>query len=537
MSVDSYFFASFSNTGHAIRSIQNLLDSRPPGQLPRLSSDYSFESDDSEPRSTATTAKSVGITTGLKKLGAVFKPLIGKDKADGAPLRHQASRESVDTGRSSFEVASELEVPHDGYPPRQSGAPPAGYGEDKTWSKWLKKPVSKVLGTSPSSKSTLGHYKPSDSATQSLRTGTSVRRPSGSESVTEVVEPTIREQDSEAEAMTSDDEDGDGDEGDGEHEGDAAGQRQGKRLAKKRSARLSFASTASSLTSGYGKGQGSGGGEYSMLNASETGKSEDQEMERKFRAVFALPESEVLIDREWITFTTLMVDFPGWLYRVLPVAGRFFVSTNYFCFRSSQMLYKTKVSVLLSKADVQMIIPIRDLYGLKAQKAFRFGHSGLIVVIKGHEELFLEFASSRRRRACVTLLEERMEDVRVRLGLEQDQGGDEADPASPTAAKIEARIMEDLDESRSVDDSVRSPPPVSPSPMFGSTTSTFLEFKPDPMLVTCLTIGSRGDVQPYIALCKGLQAEGHRTRIATHGEYKDWVEGVSVIRGSEERAR
>jgi sterol 3beta-glucosyltransferase len=31
---------------------------------------------------------------------------------------------------------------------------------------------------------------------------------------------------------------------------------------------------------------------------------------------------------------------------VLPVSGRFFVSTNYFCFRSSQLLYKTKVSRL-----------------------------------------------------------------------------------------------------------------------------------------------------------------------------------------------
>lgn len=171
-----------------------------------------------------------------------------------------------------------------------------------------------------------------------------------------------------------------------------------------------------------------------------------------------------------------------------------------------------------------MIIPIRDLYGLKAQKAFRFGHSGLIVVIKGHEELFLEFASSRRRKACVALLEERMEDVRVRMGIEPEDG----DSNSTTEDKISARIVEDLDESQPVDNAMRSPPPVSPSPMFGSTTSTFLEFKPEPMLVTCLTIGSRGDVQPYIALCKGLQAEGHRTRIATHGEYKDWVEGVST---------
>ena len=40
---------------------------------------------------------------------------------------------------------------------------------------------------------------------------------------------------------------------------------------------------------------------------------------------------------------------------------------------------------------------------------------------------------------------------------------------------------------------------------------------------TCLTIGSRGDVQPYLALCKELQKDGHRCRIATHPEYEDWI--------------
>lgn len=164
-----------------------------------------------------------------------------------------------------------------------------------------------------------------------------------------------------------------------------------------------------------------------------------------------------------------------------------------------------------------MIIPIRDLYGLKAQKAFAFNHVGLIVVIKGHEEIFLEFSSARRRQACVSILEEKMEEVRTR-----------GDDHPINHEIISTRIMEDLDESTPVQErSTGNAPPVSPSPLFGSTTSTFLEFKPEPMTITCLTIGSRGDVQPYIALCKGLQAEGHKTRIATHGEYKDWVEGVS----------
>jgi sterol 3beta-glucosyltransferase len=41
--------------------------------------------------------------------------------------------------------------------------------------------------------------------------------------------------------------------------------------------------------------------------------------------------------------------------------------------------------------------------------------------------------------------------------------------------------------------------------------------------ITCLTIGSRGDVQPYIALCKGLLKEGHKPKIATHKEFEPWV--------------
>ena len=111
-----------------------------------------------------------------------------------------------------------------------------------------------------------------------------------------------------------------------------------------------------------------------------------------------------------------------------------------------------------------------------------------------------------------------MEEVRLRGG--ENEGSEDKD-------EIRTRIMEDLDESAPLEP--RSGP-VSPSPLFGSTTSTFLEFKPDPMKITCLTIGSRGDVQPFIALCKGLQAEGHHTKIATHGEYKDWIEGVGLRR-------
>lgn len=56
-------------------------------------------------------------------------------------------------------------------------------------------------------------------------------------------------------------------------------------------------------------------------------------------------------------------------------------------------------------------------------------------------------------------------------------------------------------------------------------TETIVYKKPEKSLhFTCITIGTRGDVQPYIALCKGLMKEGHRCRIATHDEFQGWIE-------------
>ena len=45
-----------------------------------------------------------------------------------------------------------------------------------------------------------------------------------------------------------------------------------------------------------------------------------------------------------------------------------------------------------------------------------------------------------------------------------------------------------------------------------------------PLRISLLTIGSRGDIQPMIALGKGLSRKGHFVKIATHGEYKGWIE-------------
>ncbi len=175
-----------------------------------------------------------------------------------------------------------------------------------------------------------------------------------------------------------------------------------------------------------------------------------------------------------------------------------------------------------------MMIPIKDIINTKHHKAYRMGHSGLLLILKGHEELFLEFGSKERRAHCISALESQMEVV-ARQAKEHDNAGTEHPQTR------EALILEELDQSTTMNGHPQPPKSALPNSdsaaggMFSSTTSTFLDFKPtQPLRITCLTIGSRGDVQPYIALCKGLQAEGHHTRIASHAEYKDWVEGVRI---------
>ncbi|KAJ6821554.1 sterol 3-beta-glucosyltransferase UGT80A2 [Iris pallida] len=52
--------------------------------------------------------------------------------------------------------------------------------------------------------------------------------------------------------------------------------------------------------------------------------------------------------------------------------------------------------------------------------------------------------------------------------------------------------------------------------------STDLQYIP-PLQIVILIVGTRGDVQPFIAIGKRLQDYGHRVRLATHANFKEFV--------------
>ncbi|KAH6721187.1 sterol 3-beta-glucosyltransferase [Leptodontidium sp. MPI-SDFR-AT-0119] len=230
----------------------------------------------------------------------------------------------------------------------------------------------------------------------------------------------------------------------------------------------------------------------------------------RFREHFALPTTE-----------KLQASYFGFLHRVLPLYGKIYISDRSFCFRS-----------LLPGTRTKLILPLKDIENVDKEKGFRFGYSGLVVVIRGHEELFFEFPQADTRDDCTVMLLQNLETMRYLkesglLSAEEKESAENAsaEHKSLQQARMDGYAEHEIKMPKTAEEAKVEGPPI----LFDDPRASILNFKPTESLrVTCLTIGSRGDVQPYIALCKGLMAEGHRTRIATHREFQAWVESHGI---------
>ena len=265
--------------------------------------------------------------------------------------------------------------------------------------------------------------------------------------------------------------------------------------------------------SGMWKGGGKHYDEPSGLRPDEDELERDSEgkiqtsMER-FRAHFALPETE-----------RLQATYFGYILRVLPLYGKIYISDRSFCFRS-----------LLPGTRTKLILPLKDIETVDKEKGFRFGYQGLVVVIRGHEEIFFEFGQAEIRDDCAITLIQALEQNRFlkEAGKEHTADDDDEEAAAERDALRAARRGEWPDRELQLPrhtSGLSNAPPI----LLDETDASVLTYKPPkPLRITCLTIGSRGDVQPYIALCKGLLAEGHTPRIATHREFQGWIESHGI---------
>ncbi|TID26235.1 hypothetical protein CANINC_002767 [Pichia inconspicua] len=223
-------------------------------------------------------------------------------------------------------------------------------------------------------------------------------------------------------------------------------------------------------------------------------KKKRESAEKRFIKRFSLSDSE-----------RLLATYSLYLMKGLPVYGKLYIGSTHICFRST-----------LPRTNTIMILPLSDTENVSKESGFRFGYCGLVLVIKGHEELFFEFSNSTTRDDCEMQLLKQIEQCKVTDG--KDSVPDNSNTEALNSAKLQ------MFENKLNSDTGMDIPIIVEDHPFEKT-----NIKPSKSYrFTLLTIGSRGDVQPYIALGKFLMKEGHTVKIVTHSEFKDWVESYGI---------
>ncbi|ORX47715.1 UDP-Glycosyltransferase/glycogen phosphorylase [Hesseltinella vesiculosa] len=221
----------------------------------------------------------------------------------------------------------------------------------------------------------------------------------------------------------------------------------------------------------------------------------DEKVQDDFRKYFALPESE-----------TLLSVFRCYLAWTLPCYGKLYISTNHVSFNSKG--FGTKAKMILPLEEVQRI--------QKMQSNVYSNRHSINILTRKKTKIFLDFSSLAKRNSCFAQLY-----LRHKQFAQHDQAISE--PEHRQMKEQEIRLLEAEQQEQGL--THRTPPSIKDTPLLSSTNDDIQYTKPDRSLhFTCITIGTRGDVQPYIALCKSLAKDGHRCRIATHDEFKDWIE-------------
>lgn len=246
--------------------------------------------------------------------------------------------------------------------------------------------------------------------------------------------------------------------------------------------------------------------------------------QKRFVKRFSLNDSEKLI-----------ATYHLYLLKGLPIYGKMYIGGHEICFRST-----------IPGSSTLMILPLTDIETVNKESGFRFGYFGLVIVIRGHEELFFEFSTTESRDDCeiqilkkldffkkgrIHLIDKLNGAVNTSIGDNESLEHSVDDlKLAPSVTSLNSAKLKMFENKLTDEVGINVPIIVEEHPLQKT------EFKPvKKYRFTLLTIGSRGDVQPYISLGKALLKEGHKVKIVTHAEFKDWVEsygiGFDVIAG------
>lgn len=209
--------------------------------------------------------------------------------------------------------------------------------------------------------------------------------------------------------------------------------------------------------------------------------------------------------------------------RNLPKFGKLYVGLGVVCFKCS-----------LPGISTVMILPIEDIEKCRFEESSKLSFANLTFDIKGHEAINFEFNGRSIRDDCMKIIDSQLGSSNAEL-LKNDFSDEYIALLSeyslenalldskPSEAELKALVIGDA-RIKMYEDGLRAATGIDTPILLGETLLTTTEVKPSTSLhFVLLTIGSRGDVQPFVALGKGLISEGHTVTIATHEEFEDFV--------------
>ncbi|CAH7676336.1 expressed protein [Phakopsora pachyrhizi] len=190
------------------------------------------------------------------------------------------------------------------------------------------------------------------------------------------------------------------------------------------------------------------------------------------------------------------------LLRTFPMYGRMALSQEFCCFwRRGTIL----------TPEFKLRIPLRDVGSVRESGSFGFNRFGIALELAGTTDIRFDFSS---KSTGVKVLEAFKS--AINLAKHQEKISKKRRSLFPPLPL--SKCVKDL----KVDSLKSKHCPV----VIGD---LGLENQIKPMKITCMTIGSRGDVQPYISLARRLMQDGHTVTIASHPEYRTWVESFGIL--------
>ncbi|KAK4687358.1 hypothetical protein P7C73_g2755, partial [Tremellales sp. Uapishka_1] len=182
-------------------------------------------------------------------------------------------------------------------------------------------------------------------------------------------------------------------------------------------------------------------------------------------------------------------------------------------------------------ADIKYRFKVSDVKGAIETTAFRAGFFGMALQLHGFHDLRFEFWKGPSRDEVMSRINALahpepvlkaspisspplLTDEPAKMMAVAPLPGH----ASDILAMSHSRMLAEITVS---DEAIGHLPFIANKP-FGKTANL------TPRTFALLTIGSRGDVQPYIALGLRLMKDKHKVVIITHEEFKVWVEGYGI---------